>query len=235
MTDEPSTNIGADPVVERLARLELTLLELVTTLGLLVSEVAQRMDVELERPELVEGALERAWQTLFDPGRPQPGSAAAREVVGDWASPARLVDAAPAALQEAMNDTGAAVGAIYAIADDSAQLVAFDGYPHEVMQEFRSVPLDADLPVAAAARARRPLWFAARTQIIERYPGLRQAHEQTEQMLGATDVQGAVVPLLTGDRVRAVVLLGFTSAEQRNLGEVRRRIVRAITTADAAP
>jgi len=232
MIDEPSTDVGSDPVVERLARLELTLLEIVTTLGVLVREVADRMDVELERPELVDGALERAWLTLFDPERPQPGSRPARDVVADWASLARLEDAAPAALLEAMDATAAAVGAIYAVADGFAQLVAFDGYPSEVMHDFQTVSLDADLPVAEAARSRRPLWFAARTQIVDSYPHLKDAHELTEQTLGLVDVQGAVVPLLAGDRVGAVVILGFAASGQRNLDDVRTHVVRAITTAN---
>ena len=231
MTEQAPSGETGDPVVERLARLELTLLELVTTLGLLVGDVAERPDVALGRPELVEGALDRAWRALFDPDRPQP-SERSRDVVADWAEPARLRRIASDALHEAMADTGAAVGAIYGVADDEVELVASEGYPPEVMEDYRHVPLDADLPVCAAARSRRPLWFAASTQIVDRYPHLRAAHERTEQTLGLTDVQGAVVPLLAGDRVGAVVILGFAdSATPRKLDEVRGRIVRAITTA----
>ncbi|MBA3348064.1 MAG: hypothetical protein H0T13_05835 [Actinobacteria bacterium] len=55
----------------------------------------------------------------------------------------------------------------------------------------------------------------------------------TERTLGPEDVQGAVVPLLAGDRVGAVVLLGFSATSPRNLDEVRHHVVRSITTADA--
>lgn len=220
-----------DPVVQRLAQLELTLLELVTTLGLLVSDVANRVDVQLE-PELVDRALLRAWETLFDEQR--PGAPPRRDVVRDWSHPERLAKVAPVALREAIADTGAAVGAVYGVDDDEAWLAAFEGYPPEVIERFDRFSLDAALPVAAAARSRRPLWFAARTQIVDRYPHLREAHEETEQRLGLADVQGAVVPLLARDRVGAVVTLGFDRAgAPRGLDHVRARIVRAVTTANA--
>lgn len=219
----------------RLDQLELTLLEVVTALGMLVGELALREDLSLEKPGVVEEALERGWQTLF-------GAAVDRSDLTDarpeWADPVRLAAVAPDALADAMEATGAAVGAVYAVDDDARaiRVLAWAGYPAEVMAAFSSFSLDAELPAADAARSRQALWFAERGEILEQYPHLRDAHEETEAALGTAGVQGAVVPLLAGDRVAAVVLLGFTvdaaSPDPERLHAVRERITRALAARD---
>ena len=222
----------------RLAQLELTLLEVVTALGMLVGELALRDDLVLTTPEAVEQALERGWQTLVGvpvehapPVAGGPAGARGLRLVEDR-EPARLAELAPRALSGAMAETGAAVGAIYAVAADSLELLASAGYPQGVMEQFASVPLSADLPVAAVARSRMPLWFAERGEIVDRYPHLLEAHEQTEAAIGQQGVQGAVVPYFVGERVAAVVLVGFgidaASPDAGRLNAVRQRIERAI-------
>lgn len=212
---------GGDTVDGRLARLERTLLEVVTALGVLVGELGTRSDLGLQATPLVEDALERGWQTLFG---------AALE-----ASDLRTPDAAPgAALARAMRRTGAAVGALYAARGPAGplELVAHAGYPPGVMERFRVVELTDDLPVAAVARTRRPLWFAEREEIVERYPHLRDAHEETELRLARPGVQGAVLPLLDGDRLLSVVIVGFTadaaSADARHADAVASTVVQEL-------
>jgi len=214
----------------RVAQLELTLLEVVTALGMLVGELALRDDLVLTTPGAVEEALEHGWQSLV--GVPPPQDADVIVADAHWADASRLAEAAPATLRRAMDDTGAAVGAVYAIEHDQARLVAHLGYPDGVMEDFETFGLDADLPVAMAARTRRPLWFGERAAIVESYPHLRDAHEATEVELGQSAVQGAVVPLVAGDGVAAVVILGFTTAraseEGSRLNALRRRIAAAL-------
>src|SRR4051794_22417186 len=153
-------------IAARLEQLELTLLEVVTALGMLVGELALREDLALAQPGVVEEALERGWQTLFgaavDRAELTSGAAAGRAAEAEWADSERLARTAQQALEQAMDETGAAVGAVYSIdeARAVAQLLAYSGYPGEVMEQFRSFPLDADLPAAAVAVSRRPLWFA---------------------------------------------------------------------------
>jgi hypothetical protein len=215
---------------ERLAQLELTLLEVVTALGMLVGELALREDLDLTTPGVVEEALEHGWQSLV--GVPPPRSADIVFADARWADPARLGEAAPAALRRAMDATGASVGAVYSIGEDDARLLASFGYPDGVMEAFARFPLDAELPVAAVARTRRSLWFGERREIVDSYPHLRDAHEETEVALGQTAVQGAVVPLFADDRVAAVVILGFTvdgaSPDPSRLQAVRQRIAAAL-------
>src|SRR5438067_1804332 len=137
-------------VEERLTRLELTLLEVLTALGMLTGELALRKDLALSKPEVVERALEQGWETLF-------GAAIEREardlqtlfeIPALAAESAHLREQAPAALARTMADTGAAVGALYGVdrAGDEISLLASEGYPTEVMAAFLSFGLDADLP-----------------------------------------------------------------------------------------
>src|SRR5215218_11488740 len=100
----------------RVAQLELTLLEVVTALGMLVGELALRDDLVLTTPGAVEEALEHGWQTLV--GIPAPQDADVILADAEWADRAHLAEAAPATLQRAMDDTGASVGAVYAIDHD---------------------------------------------------------------------------------------------------------------------
>lgn len=222
---------AAEELAARIDLLELTLLEVVTALGLLVGELAGRDDLALSQPAVVEQALESGWQTLIGRVPHAPG----RQADAAWSDPHELQQVGPPALLRAMGDTGAATGAIYAVWPErrEATLVAFAGYPPGVIDQFRVVALDSDLPVAAAARSRHPIWFAERGDILGRYPDLRAAHEQTEEALGRAGVQGAVVPVVAQGRVAAVVVVGFTlesaSASSDRLRAVQERIVRVLT------
>jgi hypothetical protein len=217
-------------ITNRVAQLELTMLEVVTALGMLVGELALRDDLVLTTPGAVEEALEHGWQTLV--GIPAPQDADVIVADSHWADIERLAEAAPATLRRAMDDTGASVGAVYAIEHDQVRLLAHYGYPEGVMEAFETFGLEADLPAATAARTRRPLWFGERAAIVESYPHLRDAHEATELELGQTAVQGAVVPLVAGDAVAAVVILGFTtdraSDDASRLHALRLRIAAAL-------
>jgi GAF domain len=183
---------------DRVIHLERSLAEVVAALGMLVSELSLRRDLELQTPVEVEEALDRSWQALVG------ADALLREAV-----PTPDDDAAHA-LADAVEEAGAAVAAMYDIRDGRAELVASVGYPAEVMESFRSFDLDAPLPVAEAARTGRPLWFHDRGQILDEYPHLREDHERTEVALGREGVQGAALPLRLGDVTDTVVLFGFT-------------------------
>src|SRR3954452_3031126 len=175
---------------------------------MLVGDLALHDDRVLETAGTAEQALENAWQTLLGVPSPQEADVVSGEI--RWGDPERLAEIAPDALRRAMDAAGASVGAVYAIDRGQARLLVSYGYPDGVMEAFSLFALDAELPVAMAARERRALWFAERGEILESYPDLASAHEQTEQALGRPAVQGAVMPLLAGDEVAAVVILGFT-------------------------
>jgi len=193
----------------RLARVERTLLEVVTALGMLVGELAQREDLALEQPEFVERALEAGWETLFPAEGPR--RTVAFELPREAAERNRLRELAPGALGRAMVETGAIVGAMYEVPRGASELalVASEGYPAAVMAEYLTIPLDADLPAAVVARTGHPLWFGDRSEILARYPHLAQAHATTETAVGIENAMGAVVPLTSEGNVVATLLVGF--------------------------
>lgn len=235
----------------RVERLEGTLLELVTALGMLVSELALREDLELAKPGEVERALERGWTALVEAGAgmpavsPTPVHARRRghlyEVTEEVAAVAEIEDVAARVLRQAMETTHAAVGALYHVPANRTEsvLVAYEGYPPEVMAGFRVVPHDAPLPVAAVAASGRPLWFEDRSTILESYPHLEGAHERTEAALGRRGVQGAVIPLTVDARVVAVLLVGFTGggaleAADERVRELAEASARALAEAEGS-
>jgi hypothetical protein len=217
-----------DALELRLARLELTLLEVMTAVGMLVGELAQRDDLVLTTPEAVEEALEHGWQALVG----VPAIEGAGVVVGErFASVGELEAAAPDALRTAVEETGAAVGALYAVENGEARLLASAGYPEGVMDAFARFPLSADLPAAVAARTRLPQWFETREEIVESYPHLLDAHEETEAALGERALQGAVVPILSREGTVAVAVVGFTEPDSRGVSRleaVRSRLSAAL-------
>src|SRR3954465_14384871 len=83
----------------RLARLELSLLEVVTAVGMLVGELALRDDLVLTTPRGVEGALEHGGQALV--GVPEH-DVTGIVVESRFADPAALADAAPQAVATAV-------------------------------------------------------------------------------------------------------------------------------------
>ena len=230
---EGATNDEVETIAARVEQLELSLLEVVTALGLLVADLAGRRDLALERGGVVETALANGWQTLIAQAEDAapPAGAPPPRVGPEWADAEQLARLAPSALSEAVASTGAAVGAVYGVEPDgSARLLASLGYPPDVMTHFALLPPDADLPVSEVIRSGRPLWFAQRQEIVDAYPHLREAQERTERALGAQDVQGAVVPLAASDRVAAVVIVGFAGDVRaaHELDVVRARVVRAV-------
>jgi GAF domain len=220
---------GADELELRLARLELTLLEVMTAVGMLVGELALRDDLALSTAGTVENALEHGWQDLV-------GARAARETFGVTIAARAVSDflgTGRSALERAVTDAGAAVGALYDVRGGEGRLVAAIGYPDDVIDGFAHFPLTADLPAATAVRTRRPIWFGRREQILDQYPHLQTAHEETEAKMGADNVQGAVVPLVAAGEVVAVAIIGFATGEASpdasRLEAVRRRLAASFS------
>jgi hypothetical protein len=86
---------------------------------------------------------------------------------------------------------------------------SFTGYPPEVAETFAQIRLDADLPVAHVARARKPLWLGDQHAWRERYP-----HMAVPQ--AADDAHAvAALPLQVGDQVVGGVLALSFPTERR--------------------
>ena len=240
---------GSNDVSERLERMEATLLEVVTALGMLVGELAQQDTLVLTKAAEVEEALEKGWAALFGsavdrsglreppPAALTPGSSIGALTVNvePALASSQLVDLAGPVFVRALYDAGASVGALYEVVGGrELVLVESAGYPAEVIGQFERFPLDADLPAAEVARSGRPVWFDERRVILETYPELKNAHEQTEAAIGAEGVRGAVIPVQVGGDMQLVLLFGFVTgdlqpAEGRDLTELGTRFAKRLT------
>lgn len=47
------------------------------------------------------------------------------------------------------------------------------GYPDELMDSWREVPLDATLPLSVAVLSERPVWCPSHDDVVARFPQLR--------------------------------------------------------------
>ncbi|MBX3193212.1 MAG: GAF domain-containing protein [Labilithrix sp.] len=95
-----------------------------------------------------------------------------------------------------------AVGASFAVSDgEHVRLVAVTGMPHDVLESFRSTPLDATIPPVAVFRSRRSEWVETPEEYAERYP----------DALPVMPAPGAscALPLLLGDRVVGAITFRF--------------------------
>jgi serine phosphatase RsbU (regulator of sigma subunit) len=79
--------------------------------------------------------------------------------------------------------------------------------------------LTAPLPIAEAARTRRPVWLSDRTALLARYPGI-------EQHLQAATQATAALPLMTADRVVGVVVVAFS--RPRRFDAAERAFLQAV-------
>gem|GEM_PF-1303708 len=78
------------------------------------------------------------------------------------------------------------------------------GYPADVVDVWPAIPVDAPLPLAAAARTGRPVWLPDRAAIAAQFPALPLA------LTSATQAQAAI-PLVIGGAVVAVIGLSFAA------------------------
>ncbi len=90
-------------------------------------------------------------------------------------------------------------------------LIATHGYRHEVVSEFKTLPLDAPLPLTDAARARQPLFIESRQELLGRYPHIEPFSESSTLI---------AVPLLVRGELLGV--MGVTFAQLKTFSEDER-------------
>jgi hypothetical protein len=119
------------------------------------------------------------------------------------------------------------VGGLLGLLDASRRTIVFaglQGVPASMMRGNRSVPADADLPMAEALRSGRAVWLSGAAERARRYPGLA-ARTPEPYACGSVPLPGAGRPLgvLCLTRMRE-------GARQRPFGEAER--IFAYTLAD---
>lgn len=141
-------------------------------------------------------------------------------------------DVAGRILDIALEALGAATGAIAQLADGGTTLrtVAMRGYPPGIVEQFATIPLEADLPLARVARTRAAEWMDG--------PDERRAAMPPEVAEQLTNVGGAaLLPLESGGRAYGVIAIGLppgrtiTSDDRVFIGLVARKIGQALDRA----
>jgi PAS domain S-box-containing protein len=131
-------------------------------------------------------------------------------------------DVASAVLRECADAVGAAATAVYSLASNgrTLDLLAQNGHPQDIVEQFQSIPLDAHTPPTDVARQRTAAFYESFEACVDSYPGLRDA-------IRAGNLQAsAVLPLLAhGDLVG---VLGVRFTERRAFDASERTLLLTI-------
>jgi signal transduction histidine kinase len=131
-------------------------------------------------------------------------------------------EVAETALREGIASVGAVAGGLGVLtnADREIERLAMFGYPEEIVEGTRFVPLDALGPIATTARTGMAVWIETNADLFSQYPQL--AVIPARRQFGAT----VSVPLAVGGAVIGVMSLRF--AEERPFDTAARDLIEAI-------
>lgn len=134
---------------------------------------------------------------------------------------------AAAAVQHSMAAIGAAAGALGILVEGGRGIerLAMQGYPREIVEGTRYVPLESLGPLAEAAHTGEAVWLETGAALFERYPEL--AAIPARRQYGAT----VTAPLIVDGRVLGVLALRF--AEDRPFDAEARDLILTIARQSA--
>jgi hypothetical protein len=118
-------------------------------------------------------------------------------------------EAAEAVLSGGLRALGARCGAVL-LYDSEREMLLIEraiGYPPGVLDEFQEIPLDADVPVAVAARTRAPVLLHDPAEIASRFPRMVDVFSQVGRA-------GAILPLISGRHVVGGIVLVFADDQE---------------------
>ncbi|HSU14161.1 PAS domain S-box protein [Longimicrobium sp.] len=178
----------------------------------LAEELARRAATALENARLHQAEHEARRQAERAAGQ----IARLQAVTAGLATARTMEEVAQAALGESMRALGAAAGWISQLkpASDRVELVWATGHAADVMDEFRSVPLDLNIPLADAVRTGEILCLESREALERLYPGIPDRGQRSRY--GAW----AVVPMWVEGRAVGGLVLNFAEARAFD-GETR--------------
>jgi GAF domain-containing protein len=113
-----------------------------------------------------------------------------------------------ALLDQAVAGLGADAGAVGLLneARDTIELAGSVGYTPSAMDEWKSFPVEADVPMSIAVRTGEPIWSESASELLDRYPGLGDVHVLFSSL--------AVVPLEIESRPFGAISLSFSTPRE---------------------
>ena len=126
------------------------------------------------------------------------------------------------ALDAALELSGAAAGSFMITNREGSALEALEsrGYSAEIMERFRTIPVDATVPIAIAARALEPLFVSSPAEWTERFPEIADAIDPRTRSWIA-------LPLKIG--ARGVGAMGLSVRIERTFSEDERAMLVAVS------
>jgi PAS domain S-box-containing protein len=139
------------------------------------------------------------------------------ELLAEAVTPEEVLDAI---LTEGVRAAEARAGAIGVLSDDgeSIELLAQQGYASPVMEEWRSFPVAAGLPMSQVVRTGEPIFLSTLSERNELFPELSQRGQDGSSL--------AVLPLAVEGRVFGAMALSF--GEEVEFGLERREMKVAL-------
>ncbi len=138
------------------------------------------------------------------------------------ASAATVGELAKVVLERGIIALEAQAGMVAAMRDDgqSVEIIQTNGYPLDIVDRYRVMPIDGQFPIVSAMRERRLLVLHSAEERITQYPNLADA----TRVVGGGSL--AAIPLIAND----VVLggLGFTFAADRKLDDDDMDLMNAL-------
>jgi serine phosphatase RsbU (regulator of sigma subunit)/PAS domain-containing protein/anti-sigma regulatory factor (Ser/Thr protein kinase) len=126
-----------------------------------------------------------------------------QELTASLAGAGTANDVTGIAVRSLQHALGARATSFCRVAGENVEVRATVGYRDDVVEDFSSFPLDADLPIAEAIRTGEPVLFASRDEIMTRHPQLRAV-----LVSGDTDALAAI-PLRGESGVIGAIGLSF--------------------------
>jgi GAF domain-containing protein/anti-sigma regulatory factor (Ser/Thr protein kinase) len=165
---------------------------------------------QLERRQAEEEAARRALETrrLLDSTAALSAAATPTEVTG-------------AILQEGLRSLGAVSGVIVVRSEDGSALEVIDshGYRPETIDPLRRFPLDADVPLAEAARENKLIALESPEELAARFPAAARHRQQSS-------TSWLVVPMSAGGSV--IGAAGFSFSQPRAFTEAELEFADAL-------
>ncbi|SOD03931.1 PAS domain S-box-containing protein [bacterium JGI 053] len=170
----------------------------------LAEELARRAATALENARL-HGAEHEARRAAERAAEQNARLQAVTAAMSEARTPDEVADAA---LRQCMEALGAAAGWMGQLSPDGAriELLRATGFSAQVIEQFRSVPIETEIPLTDAVRTGTILAIESREELERRYPAIPDAGQRSG--FGAW----AVVPMAVEGRAVGSMVLNFADA-----------------------